>query len=188
MPLPSTASYYSDSQARIARQFRTRYLILTVGFFLPLIWSFVTLRNIYPAASWNVMTRGGQLQQSYTYFILRGETTSGKVIDIPGVGLTDALRSRRWGLVAATANNDSFKLRSPHPKNAALLASAGGIEHLPEGLLMKELLRAWGETYNARHPSPSPYHLTAIRLDCYRWPGGEYSNFEQFIQSWREQL
>ena len=132
------------------------------------------------------MMAGGQLQHSYTYFVLRGETSSGEVIDVPAVTLTDAMRSRLWGLVAATANNDSFRLHSPHPKNAAVLAVAGGVEHLPDGQLMKDLLRAWGDIYNARHSSSD--RLKAIRLDCYRWPGGQYSNYDQFVKSWREEL
>ncbi len=185
---PGSTTLSDLGEIQLNRRFRVRYLILTIGFLLPLIWAFAFVRNVYPIASWNVMMGGGQLQHSYTYFILRGETTSGEVIDISAVTLTDALRSRLWGLVAATANNDSFRLHSPHPKNAALLAVEGGVEHLPDGQLMKDLLRAWGDTYNAEHLSPSGYRLKAIRLDCYTWPGGQYSNYHQFVKSWREEL
>lgn len=178
----------AGGDTRLARRFRIKYALLTLALFLPLLWSFARVRNVYPLASWNVMLPGTERQKGYTYFILRGETTSGEVIEIPGVDLTDALRSRLWGLVAATANNASLKLRSPHPKNVALRSSSGGVENLPDGLLMKELLRSWGETYNLRHPSPSRYHLRAIRIDCYRWSGDQYSKYDQFIQSWREEL
>lgn len=183
MPSPSTTA---SQDFRLARKFRVRYLILTIGFFAPLIWAFAFTRNLYPIASWTVMMGGGQLHHSSTYFVLRGETASGQTIDIPAVTLTDAMRSRLWGLVSATANNDSFRLRSLHPKNGAVLAAAGGVEHLPDGLLMKDLLRAWGDIYNAQHPSA--FRLKAIRLDCYQWPGGQYSNYDQFVKSWREEL
>lgn len=177
------------SQIQATRRFRIRYILLTLAFFLPLVWSFAKLRNVYPVASWNVMTRGGELGKDYTYFVLRGETASGDVIDLPAVTLTDALRSRTWGLVAATANNDSLKLRSPHPKNVALLnATTGNAEGLPDGVLMKELLRSWGEIFNESHPPSSPDHLRALRIDCYRWPGGQYSNYYEFVQSWRAEL
>ena len=117
-----------------SRHLRRRYLLLTLGFLLPLTWAFVKTRNLYPIASWTVMTRGGQLEQSYTYFVLRGETASGTVIEIPAVSLTNAMRSRNWGLVSATVNNESLKLSSPHPKNAELLSqmSSGPI---PDGML-----------------------------------------------------
>jgi len=170
-----------------SRHLRTRYFLLTIGFLLPLTWAFVKTRNLYPIAAWTVMTRGGQLEQSYTYYVLRGETASGAVINIPAVGLTNGMRSRNWGLVTATANNESLKLSSPHPKNAALLSQLSG-GPIPDGVLMKDLLRAWGESYNSQHPVSSPDHLRAIRIDAYQWPGREYSNFYQFVQSWREEL
>lgn len=176
------------SQIHVTRRFRIKYTILTLAFFLPLIWSFARVRNVYPVASWNVMTRGGEFGKDYTYFVLRGETVSGDLIDLPAVKLTDALRSRTWGLVAATANNDSLKLRSPHPKNVALLAADGNVENLPDGVLMKELLKSWGEIFNESHPPSSPDHLRALQIDCYRWPGGQYSNYYEFVQSWREEL
>src|SRR5215813_10526662 len=100
----------------IPRQQLAKYLLLTLGFLMPLTWAFVRVRNLYPIASWNVMTRGGQIDQNYTYFVLRGETVSGETIDIPASGLTDAMRSRTWGLVSAAVANESLKLPVPHPK------------------------------------------------------------------------
>jgi len=186
--LDSTAQQNSMSQIHLTSRFRIKYTILTLAFFLPLIWSFAKVRNVYPVTSWNVMTRGGEFGKGYTYFVLRGESVSGDLIDLPAVKLTDAMRSRTWGLVAATANNDSLKLRSPHPKNVALLAAGGNVESLPDGVLMKELLKSWGEIFNERHPPSSPDHLRALQIDCYRWPGGQYSNYSEFVQSWRQEL
>jgi hypothetical protein len=171
----------------VPRRLLAKYALLTLGFLVPLTWSFVKVRNLYPIASWNVMTRGGEIDQSYTYFVLRGETVSGETIDISAAKLTNAMRSRTWGLVAATIANESLKLPAPHPKNAALLAQMPA-DQLPEGTRLGDLLRAWGQSYNSRYPAPSPLHLKAIRLDAYRWPGREYSNFDQYVQSWREEL
>jgi hypothetical protein len=118
---------------------------------------------------------------------LRGETDTGAIIKIPANSLSDPLRSRRWGLVAATANNQSLRLQSPHPKNAALLAQTP-IDQLPAGVLMNDLLRVWGQTYNAAHPDGSTNHLQAIQLDAYLWDGVSYSNYGQYVKSWRAEL
>jgi hypothetical protein len=170
------------------RHLRVRYLLLTLGISLPLIWAFAGLRNVYPVASWTVMMGGGNLQRGCQYFLLRGETVSGEVIDIPAIELTDALSARNWGLVNATAVNSPFRLRSPHPANAALLEVAGSFEKLPPAARLPDLLQAWGNIYNSRLDPSSPRRLKAIRLDAYHWPGQQYSNYDQFIQSWREQL
>ena len=169
------------------RRLRLTYFILTLTFFLPLTWAFVRVRSLYPIASWNLMTRGGELQQSYTYFVLRGETSTGAMIDIPAITLTPAMRSRIWGLVAATATNQSVKLQSPHPRNV-LLASQLANGQVPDGVRMKDLLRAWGDEYNERYSAASPNRLKAIRIDTYQWSGGAYANYDRFIRSWREEL
>ena len=62
-----------------------KYAILTAAIFLPLIWAFVRIRNLYPIASWNVMVAGGLLERGRSYWILRGETVSGETIDIPAI-------------------------------------------------------------------------------------------------------
>ena len=171
------------------RHFRVRYILLTIGIFVPLLWAFIRIANVYPVAAWNVMTTaGGNLPREHYYFVLRGETVQGQVIDIPAVELTDALSSRNWGLAAAIATNSEFRLKSPHPANAPILQAAGSFENVPPAVRMPELLRAWGSIYNSRLPASSERRLKAIRLDAYKWPGQQYSNYDQFIQSWREEL
>lgn len=183
------------------RRFCIRYALLTVGIFLPLIWAFIGLKNVYPAAAWTVMMAGGNLQREHQYFWLRGETVSGEIVDIRAIELTDALSSaRNLGLVVATVNNRVFELRSPHPENAVLLAranqrqEAGGssgrqeIRKLPPAVRLPELLRAWGAIYNSRLPASSPQRLKAVRLDAYRWMGHQYSDYDRFIESWREEF
>ena len=175
-----------EQQRSIDRHFRVRYLLLTIAFALPLLWAFVRIHNLYPAAAWTVMT-GANLHRSHTYFVLRGETVAGQVVDVPAAELTDALSGRNWGLVAATVDNGPFRLRSVHPANAAILANQD-IEKLPRGIRMPELLRAWGSIYNSRLPASSPERLKAIRVDAYQWLGQSYSNYDQFIESWRQEL
>lgn len=184
----STTRETSASHDSIERHFRLRYLLLTAAIFLPLIWAFVSIKNVYPVAAWTVMMAGGNLHRTHDYFLLRGETVSGDVVDIPAIDLTDALAGRNWGLVSATMANTPFKLRSPHPENAALLAATGDIEKLQQGTRVPELLRAWGTIYNSRWPASSPHRLRAIRLDAYRWMGQSYSDYDHFIQSWRQEL
>jgi len=184
-PMPEFESEDPRQEEKIlTRRFLFRYALLTIAIFAPLLWAFVTVRNVYPIASWTVMMRGGDLERGHRYFILRGETVSGDTIDIPAVTLTDALYARNWTFVAATVDNQSFRLRSPHPENAALMANAV----LPTAARLPELLHAWGDIYNSRLPSTSPQRLKAIRLDAYQWMGQHYSDYDRFIQSWREEL
>lgn len=173
---------------RPSTRFCVRYVLLTIGIFLPLVWAFVGVRNVYPLAAWTVMMSGGDLQRGHRYFLLRGETVSGEVVDIPAIKLADALSGRTWGLVVAVVDNRTFQLRSPHPDNAALLATAGDIGRLPRAARLPELLRAWGKIYNRRLPPSSPQRLKAIRLDAYRWIGQGYSDYDTFIESWRQEL
>jgi len=167
----------AERQEPFERRFRVRYALLTIGMFLPLVWAFVGVRK-----------SGGDLQRGHRYFLLRGETVSGEVVDIPAIKLADALSGRTWGLVVATVDNRAFQLRSLHPDNAALLATAGGIGSLPRAARLPELLRAWAEIYNSRLPPSSPQRLKAIRLDTYRWIGQRYSDYDTFIESWRHEL
>jgi hypothetical protein len=170
------------------RALRIRYLVLTVAIFLPLFWSFITLRSFYPITSWTVMMSGGSLQRSWTYYLVRGETVSGEVIDLRPIELTDALTNRTWGLVTAAINNQSFKLNSPHPQNAQLIGIAGGAENIPRAARVPELLGAWGNIYNSKLPPSSPSRLKAVRIDVYRWDGGSYQNYDKFIETWRKEL
>jgi hypothetical protein len=170
------------------RRLLARYIILTAAIFLPLIWAFLFVRNLYPITVWNVMMAGGDLERGRSYCILRGETVAGDTIDVAPIELTSALYSRTWTMVNATIGNQSFKLTSIHPENAELLRDAGGIENLPAGARVPDLLEAWGHLYNNRLPETSPQRLKAIQLDMYRWEGGTYSDYAKFIQSWRKDL
>ncbi|MGH9957779.1 MAG: hypothetical protein ACREBC_11730, partial [Pyrinomonadaceae bacterium] len=98
------------------------------------------------------------------------------------------LSGRIWGLVAATVDNRGFQLRSPHPDNAALLAGLPATGTIPRAARLPELLRAWGEIYNSRLPASSPDRLRALRFEAYQWSGSNYSDYDQFIESWRVEL
>ena len=134
------------------------------------------------------MMAGGDLESDRSYCVLRGETISGETIDIRPIGLTNAMSQRNWSMVNATISNQSFKLSSIHPDNALLLKQVGGIEHLPQGARMPDLLTAWGMLYNDQQPISSPHRLKAIRIDMYRWSSGRYADYGTFITSWRKEL
>jgi hypothetical protein len=170
------------------RRLIVKYAVLTAAIFLPLFWAFLFVRNLYPFTAWNVMMAGGDLERGRSYCMLRGETISGETIDIRPIDLTNALYSRTWTMVNATIDNQSFKLKSNHPKNEEMLRQFGGVEHLPPGARLPDLLQAWGELYNAQQPESSPRRLKAIRLDMYRWEGGRYADYDKFIESWRKEL
>ena len=170
------------------RRLIVKYAALTLAIFLPLIWAFLFVRNLYPVASWNVMMAGGDLERGRSYCILRGETISGETIDIPPINLTNALYSRTWTMVNATIDNQSFKLKSLEPQNEELIRRFGGLENLPPGARLPDLLQAWGELYNQQLPAASPQRLKAIRLDMYRWESGRYADYDKFIESWRKEL
>ncbi len=162
--------------------------MLTLAIFLPLLWAFLSIRNLYPIAAWNVMMAGGDLERGRSYCILRGETVSGETIDVPAIELTNALYSRNWTMVNATIANQSFKLDSMHRENEDLVRSFGGIDQLPPGARIPDLLKAWGDLYNKKLPDSSPQRLKAIRLDMYRWESGRYADYDKFIESWRKEL
>jgi len=170
------------------RRLIVKYAVLTLAIFLPLIWAFLFVRNLYPVAAWNVMMAGGDLDRGRSYCMLRGETISGETVDIPAIDLTNALYSRTWTMVNATIDNQSFKLKSIHPQNAELIRRFGGVEKLPPGVRLPDLLQAWGELYNKQLPDSSPQRLKAIRLDMYRWESGRYSDYDKFIETWRKEL
>ena len=165
-----------------------KYSVLTAAIVLPLFWAFLSVRNAYPITAWNVMMAGGDLERGRSYCILRGETISGETIDIQPIKLTNALYSRTWTMVNATIDNQSFKLKSVHPDNEEILRRFGGIENLPPGARLPDLLQAWGELYNKQQSPSSPHRLKAIRLDMYRWESGRYSDYDKFIESWRKEL
>jgi hypothetical protein len=170
------------------RRLRIRYAVLTLALFVPLLVAFVSLRNLYPFAASTEMMAGGDPQAGTAYYVLRGETVAGETIDLPPVGLTDALAGRTWSLVGATVENRSFMLPSPHPSNVAMTVAAGGVEKLPRAAGLEDLMRAWGSIYNSRLPASSPRRLRAVRLDEYRWEGFGYGDYEHFVESWRAEL
>lgn len=178
----------APGEDRLPRAVLIKYAILTAAIFLPLIWAFASVRNLYPIAAWNVMMAGGDLERGRSYCILRGETVSGETVEVRPIELTDALYSRTWTMVNATIANQSFRLASIHPANAELIRGAGGVENLPPGARIPDLLETWGRLYNDRLPASSPQRLKAIQLDMYRWEGGTYSNYDNFIESWRKEL
>lgn len=186
--ITSKLTNFSAPSKRGERGLNVRYAILTAAIFLPLLWAFLFVRNLYPIAAWNVMMAGGDLERGLSYCILRGETVSGETVDVRAIELTNALYSRTWTMVNATVANQSFRLASVHPENAELVRRAGGVEGLPAGARIPDLLETWGRLYNDRLPASSPQRLRAIRLDMYRWEGGSYSNYDNFIHSWRKQL
>jgi hypothetical protein len=165
-----------------------KYAVLTIAIFLPLLWAFRYVRNLYPIAAWNVMMAGGDLERGRNFCILRGETVSGETIEIAPIELTNALYSRTWTMVNATIDNQAFKLNSIHPQNQELLNRLGGLENLPPGTRIPDLLQVWGQLYNQQQPESSPKRLKAIRLDLYRWESGRYSDYDKFIESWRKEL
>ncbi|HJU92141.1 MAG TPA: hypothetical protein VJ656_04315 [Pyrinomonadaceae bacterium] len=170
------------------RRLIVKYAILTAALFVPLVWAFLSVRNLYPIAAWNVMMAGGDLERGRSYCILRGETVSGNTVEIRPIKLTNALYSRTWTMVNATIGNQSFKLASIHPDNEELVRRFGGVEDLPPGVRLPDLLHAWGNLYNDQLPATSPQRLKAIRLDMYRWESGRYSDYDKFIETWRKEL
>ena len=169
------------------RRHLPRYALLTVLLFAPLLWSFAALRNLYPFAAWTVMMSPPDVARGRTYYVLRGETLAGGTVDLRATELTDALSGRVWGLFGATVENGGFKLRSPHPSNAALIEAAGGADRLPPGARLPELLGAYGGIYNSRLRADSPLRLKAVRLEAYRWGGG-FADHGTFVRSWRQEL
>jgi len=170
------------------RSLRTRYLVLTVALGLPLLLCFAFARSLYPFAASTMMKFGGDLQSGWTYHVVRGETLTGEIIDLPPVELTNGLSNVAWALVLGVVDNKSFTIPSPHPANIALIAEAGGADKLPPARRVDDLLKAWGSVYNSRLPANSPRRLRAVRLEEYRWPGGAYRDYDKFIRSWRVEL
>jgi len=178
----------SDSKPADHRQWRVRYGILTLALFVPLLSSFVFIRNLYPFAASTMMMAAVDPSGGQNYYILRGETLTGSTIDLPAVDLTNALSNVAFGLVSATVENKSFSIRWLHPANADLLNKVGGAANLPSGARLPDLLRSWGEIYNSRLPASSPQRLRAVRIDAYRWEPGAYSKFDTYIKTWRVEL
>jgi hypothetical protein len=171
------------------RRWLVRYVVLTLALFVPLLWAFVAIRNLYPvAASTMMMVGGSERGRGGVYYILRGESGGGETIDIPAIELTDALTGRIFGMVSAAVENKSFAIPSPHPSNAALAAVSVGVENVPRAARVPDLLRAWGTIYNTRLPHDSPRRLKAVKLDAYTWDGKTYADYGRYVETWRAEL
>lgn len=177
-----------DQQADSNRRWVGCYAILTIALFAPLLASFVLIRNLYPFAASTMMMAAGNSRGDQTYYILRGETLTGAIIDLPAVDLTNALSNVAFGLVSATVENRSFSIRSPHPANISLLTALGGEKNLAPGMRLPDLLRSWGNIYNSRLPASSSQRLRAIRIDAYRRESGTYSKYDTYVKTWRVEL
>ena len=176
-----------NAQLKSHRRLRLRYAALTLLLFVPLMISFVFVRNLYPFAASTMMMEPGDPGRGSTYYILRGETSSGEVIDLPPVELTNALSQGTWSLVSGTVANRNFKNRKPHPENLALIAAAGGPDKVAPAARLNDLLSAWGRIYNSRLPPSSPQQLRAVTLQAFRWQGG-YGNYDHLVQTWRAEF
>src|SRR5215207_10684283 len=92
------------------RRVRLRYALLTAALFAPLLYTFLSVRNVYPFAASTMMMAGGDLGRGAGYYRMRGETAAGEIIDLPPAELTDALSWRHWSLVGATVENKEFTI------------------------------------------------------------------------------
>lgn len=165
-----------------------RYAALMLALCVPLLLAFAAIRNVYPFAASTMMLGLRDTQSGRDYYVLRGETLGGEIIDLPPIKLTNALTGRNWTLAGAAVENKSVKIRWPHPENIRLAAGYGGLDKLPRGTRLEELLRAWGAIYNSRLPASSNQRLRAVRLDAYRWEGGINGEYHRFVESWRAGL
>lgn len=171
------------SVARREQDWIVRYAVLTVAIAAPLLWAFATVTNLYPIPVWSLFSEAVDLSEARSYYMLRGETMEGEIIDIPAIEVTRALNGRNHMLVYYAVDNHSLKIRSPHPSNVDKLNPP-----IPSGALVEDLLRGWGSAYNARWASDSPHRLRSMRLDGYLWSGGDYNRFAEPGRSWKVEL
>jgi hypothetical protein len=173
-----------------SRRILLRNTLLTLGIFIPLLGAFLTGTEWYPISHYKMFYGASALQRGdgINYFILRGETAAGNSVDIAPIKIMNALDDRIWTMVNSVIANESFELRWPHPANERLLATTGNSDTLSRGVLLPDLLRTWGNRYNAKLPHDSPQRLVRVRLDKYRWSHKEYANYSEFVESWRVDL
>lgn len=177
---PNLAERHSEEPRFVA----VRYAALTIALFLPLLFTFIRIRDLYPFAASRMMLGTNDSQRGQNYFVLRGETLTGQTFDLPAITLTNALTGRSWSLVRTAVENTSFKIRYPHPANVQLLLNYGGVDKLPAAARLEELLRAWGTIYNSRLPASSNQRLRSLRLDGYRWEGETNRDSNRVVESW----
>lgn len=173
-----------------SRRLLLRHVVLTVAIFLPLVWAFITRTFWYPVHYYTMFYGASTLrnENGHVYYIFKGETASGDTIDIPPVKIFNALDGMIVYVVNAAVNNESFQLRYAHPNNIKLIQSAGSVESVPRAALLPNVLRIFGERYNARISGDSPQRLVRVRLEAYRWPEKEYGNYAEYLESWNVEL
>lgn len=172
-----------------SRRVLLRHTLLTLGIFLPLLVAFLTGKEWYPVPHYKMFYGASALNNTggYNYFVFRGETAAGDVVDIAPIKIMNGLDDRIWTMVNSVVTNESLQSRWPHPSNERLLTT-GNSDTLPRAVLLPDLLRAWGKRYNANLSHNSPSRLVRVRLDKYRWPQREYGNYFEFVESWRVDL
>jgi hypothetical protein len=175
---------------RASRRLILRHVVLTMAIFLPLVWAFITQTNWYPIHYYRMFYGASALGQGdgRVYYIFRGETASGDTIDIPPIRIFNALDGMITYVIGAAVANDSLQLKSPHPDNVRLIQSAGSIESVSRAALLPDVLRAFGERYNAKLSGDSPKRLVRVRLEAYRWHQENYGNYGEFVEAWSVEL
>ena len=108
------------SYAEEDRRALFRYVALTIVLFVPLLLTFISIRDLYPFAASRMMIWNGDRQRGRSYYMLRGETVSGETIDLPPIKLTNALTGRSWSLFEGRGRKPEFQnplaspCQSPH--------------------------------------------------------------------------
>lgn len=159
-----------------------RYIVLTALLAAPLLWAFLTINNFYPVPVWSLFSDAVSLNAPTDYYVLKGEFADGMVRPISAIDLSGALTGRIHLMVDYVMSNSSLDLPSPHPRNVALIDSAGGPTSLAPGTRLPDLLRAWGAIYNRHHPG---HPVRAVVLEQLRWRGVTYSDFAMPVRTWR---
>jgi hypothetical protein len=165
-----------------------RNVLLTVVVVLPLAAAFIKVTNFFPVPVWSLFSDRRELAKGHTYYVLKGRTADGTWREIPPVRIMAALNGRHFMFASYTAANQPFLVESPHPENVRLMDRAGGVNRLPRGARMDDLLRALGTVYNQRLPPESQDRLTLIRMEERRWPGGHFGDYDRVVHLWETEL
>src|SRR5688572_11783064 len=181
------AENVDDSRAAERRAI-VKYAVLTAALFIPLLLSFIFIRDLYPFAASNMMVGLRDIERERKYYVLRGETVGGEIIDLPPIALTNALTGRSWSLVSTAVENKSFIIRKPHPANINLAAGYGGLDKVPRAARLEELLRAWGAIYNSRLPASTNQRLKSVKLDAFARQGCIDGDYDRIVESWSVSL
>ena len=180
-------AHVDDSKAEERRAI-VKYAVLTAALLIPLLLSFIFIRDLYPFAASTMMVGLGDIERERKYYVLRGETVGGETIDLPPIALINALTGRSWSLVSTAVENKSFHISKPHPANISLAAAYGGLDKVPRAARLEELMRAWGAIYNSRLPASSNQRLKSVKLDAFAWEGGIDGDYDRFVESWSASL